>query len=128
MRLTVLVPIVLVLAGLSGCRSWREDPCSGSKPYQAAGSVPPLIAPEGVAAPNTRNALKIPEPSGVAPAAKNRCLEQPPRFYDDSGKPAAATPKAPPPKAPATDAPPPTTPTTPAAGSPPSPGAPPPPQ
>ncbi len=121
MRLTILVPIILALAGLSGCRSWREDSCNGPKPYQSAGSVPPLAAPAGVTAPNTRNALKIPEPSGAAPAAKNRCLEQPPRFYDDSGKPATA-PKALPPKAAAGDASPPT---APAAGSP---ATPPPPQ
>ena len=124
MRLTVVVPILLVLAALSGCRSGREDSCNGPKPYQSAGSVPPLVAPAGVAAPNTRNALKIPEPSGAAPAPRNRCLEQPPRFYDDSGKPAAA-PKAAAPKSPPGDAPPPA---APASVSPRSPDVPPLPQ
>ena len=103
MRVSVIVPIVLALAGLAGCRAFRDEPCSARQPYQSATSVPPLVAAEGGAPPNTRNALKIPDVSAAARPQQARCLDEPPRFYDDSGKAGA---KPTPPQSPAAEAPP----------------------
>ena len=118
MRLTVVVPLALALAGVAGCHALRDDGCGAHQPYQSATSVPPLVAAEGGAAPSTRNALKIPELSAAPQPPKGRCLDQPPHFYDDSAKPAAAS-KAAPAPAPTAAPPPPPSPPAPSQDAPP---------
>jgi uncharacterized lipoprotein len=90
--------LVLLCAGalllLGGCKAWRgANACNKPQPYMAATSVPALKIPQGLDAPDTGNALKLPtlnEP--VAPRAKKGpCLDQPPSFK--VSKP-AATPQA----------------------------------
>jgi hypothetical protein len=71
----------------------RERPFIGN-----TDSRPPLQVPEGMSAPDTRNAIKIP-PLPAAPVDRSGtepCLAQPPPFY---AKPPAAKPVAPTPPA-----------------------------
>jgi hypothetical protein len=67
------------------------------RPFIAnAESRPPLKVPEGMSAPDTRNAIKIPElATAEAGHSKNEpCLAQPPKFYAKAA-PATAKPAAP---------------------------------
>ena len=96
-RLIVITALLALPFALAGCKLMRPDSasCHERQPYQAAGSVAPLHAPEGLAQPNARNALKIPElPADVVPRARGRhepCLDVPPSFYPDRPKPGAGT-------------------------------------
>jgi hypothetical protein len=84
-----LVPVlVLVAAGASGCRAFAEN-CHAPQEYQTAVSAPALKVPEGLSAPQTRSALKIPD---IGETAKPRgrgepCLDEPPSFYPGRPKP-----------------------------------------
>ena len=96
MRRLILVAAALALPfALAGCKLMRPDTasCHERQPYESAGSVAPLHAPEGLAQPNTRNSLKIPDlPADVAPRVRGRhdpCLDEPPSFYPDRPKPGA---------------------------------------
>jgi uncharacterized lipoprotein len=81
--LVLLVP--LLLAG-SGCRMVRaidKKSCHERQPYQTARSVPPLVVPAGLNAPETTNALRLPalnEPAPPPRGAKQPCLDEPPPF------------------------------------------------
>jgi hypothetical protein len=120
-RRLVLVAVAAGTAlGIGGCRSFREN-CHAPQEYQKATSVAPLKAPEGLAAPSTKGALKIPDVAATARARTKGepCLDEPPSFYPDRPKPGGGGKKgkkAPPP-APAAE---------PAAGAPPASPAPPP--
>ena len=79
-RVWVLVPL-LVAAG--GCRSWSGKTCHESQPYMKATSVPPLVIPSGLDAPDTTNALRLPqlnEPASPPRTGKQPCLDEPPPF------------------------------------------------
>jgi hypothetical protein len=91
--------------------SCHERPFAGN-----ADSRPPLKVPEGLSAPDTRNAVKIPD---LGAAARERpktepCLALPPKFFAKAPPaapkpvapaPPAAAPAPPPPAAPAPGAP-----------------------
>src|SRR5688572_21049421 len=70
----------LVAATAAGCA--YEPTCDYSDaPYMSAQSVPPLRAPEGLAAPDRSASLVIPPPAAGAPAmptGESRCLDRPP--------------------------------------------------
>jgi uncharacterized lipoprotein len=90
---------VVATASLSGCFKSRLTSCNQSdKNYAGAQELPPLQAPPGLEAPNTRNALKVP-PLNTPERARGKdepCLDIPPPF---STKPAAPKPaEAPKPK------------------------------
>ena len=79
--------LALLCAGvfllLGGCKALRGGgSCNKPQPYMAATSVPPLKIPQGLDAPDTASALKLPtlnEP--VAPRSKkDPCLDEPPSF------------------------------------------------
>jgi uncharacterized lipoprotein len=77
----VLLLVLLLEAG--GCRSLRNRQCHGPQPYQKATSVAPLTIPPGLDAPDTTNALRLPqlkEPAPPARTGKQPCLDQPPPF------------------------------------------------
>ena len=79
-RVGLLVPL-LVAAG--GCRSWSAKSCHEPQPYMQAKSVPPLVIPAGLDAPDTTNALRLPQLSEPAPpprTGKQPCLDEPPSF------------------------------------------------
>ena len=57
--LVLLCAAVLLLLG--GCKAWRgANACSKPQPYMAATSVPALKIPQGLDAPDTSTALKLP--------------------------------------------------------------------
>ena len=90
-----LMACALVLAGgglLSGCHALKEDSCFDKQAYQSARPGTPLHAVDGLALPNTKNALKIPEDVAPAPSRteKQGCLDRPPSVFVDKAKPAAA--------------------------------------
>jgi len=79
-RVFLLVPL-LVAAG--GCRSWSAKSCHEPQPYMQAKSVPPLIIPAGLDAPDTTNSLRLPqltEPAAPPRKGKQPCLDEPPSF------------------------------------------------
>jgi pyruvate dehydrogenase E2 component (dihydrolipoamide acetyltransferase) len=103
-----LLLCAVTLPLLSGCTLFnrvfhrgRNDATCHEHPFIAsADSRPPLKVPEGLSAPDTRNAVKIP---GLATAEAERpknepCLAQPPKFYGKPA-PAAAKPASPAPPA-----------------------------
>ena len=65
--------------------------------YLAAQTAPGLRTPEGLAAPNTKNALRIAEVTGtpVPRTTKDGCLDRPPNFFAEQAKPAPAGAKRP---------------------------------
>ncbi len=125
--LGALLSCALLLPLLPGCTLYNRvfhrhrDPATcRERPFIGnTESRPPLTVPEGMSAPDTRNAIKIPQ-LPAAPADLSRtepCLAQPPPFY---AKPAVAKPGSPAPSTPPTvpansPAPPPSAPTSPAA-------------
>jgi uncharacterized lipoprotein len=82
---------VLATATLSGCFRSRLSHCSQSdKDYAGAVELPPLQAPEGLEAPNTRNALKVP-PLNTPERVRGKdepCLDIPPPFTSSKTAPA----------------------------------------
>ena len=105
MRLTIrIVLLVLCAVALGACHSsaylqkhGKAEQCVEHPIYLAAKSTPPLRTPEGLAAPNTKNALKIAEVTGTAAprTTKEGCLDKPPNFFAEQAKPAAAGAKRP---------------------------------
>jgi len=90
-----LVIGLLAVASLAGCKSQMESCHQSNKDYAGAKEMPPLKAPPGLEAPNTRNALKVPPldtPERIR--GKNEpCLDIPPPFANPKATPAPA-PKA----------------------------------
>jgi hypothetical protein len=97
-----LLSCALLLPLLSGCALYNSvfhrhrDPATcRERPFIGnTDSRPPLQVPEGMSAPDTRNAIKIPQlPAAPEDLSKTEpCLAQPPPFYS---KPPAAKPGSP---------------------------------
>ena len=96
MRIAVItLASVLCIAAVSGCKSRMTSCNQTDEDYSGAAEMPPLQAPPGLDAPNTRNALKVPTlNTPERKRGKNEpCLDLPPPF--DSRKvltPPPATP------------------------------------
>ena len=78
---------LLAVSTISGCKTRMESCSQSNKDYAGAKEMPPLKAPPGLEAPNTRNALKVPPlttPERIR-TKHEACLDIPPPF---------ATPKA----------------------------------
>jgi uncharacterized lipoprotein len=109
MRLTIrIVLLALCAVALGACHSsgylqkhGKAAQCVEHPIYLAAQSAPPLRTPEGLVAPNTKNALKIAEATGTATprTTKDGCLDKPPSFFAEQAKPSAAGAKHPDPPA-----------------------------
>ncbi|HEY6483704.1 MAG TPA: hypothetical protein VIY54_09275 [Steroidobacteraceae bacterium] len=86
-RIGTLVLLVAVV-GLSGCHPFRAlkeggRSCRDANPYLAAGSIATLRIPQGLDAPDTSNALHIPQLNEPAPPPRSKtdpCLDEPPAF------------------------------------------------
>ena len=83
MRIAGIVFAAVLAATLAtGCKTRAVSCKQTNKAYVGAQEVPPLKAPPGLEAPNTRNALKVPgleTPERVR--SKNEpCLDAPPPF------------------------------------------------
>jgi uncharacterized lipoprotein len=95
---------LLAATGLSGCFKSKMSSCSQTdKDYAGAQELPPLQAPAGLDAPNTRNALKVP-PLNTPERVRGKdepCLDIPPPFTSQkTATPKTATPPPPPAEAP----------------------------
>jgi hypothetical protein len=93
----VLCGLVL-LTGVTACKSPLVGCHQSNKEYGGAPEVPPLQPPDGLEAPNTRNALKVPPlntPERVR-GPNEPCLDTPPPY--SASKPIAPPPPAEPAK------------------------------
>jgi len=92
----LIVPLLLAAVPLLGACHLRQmlrgPHCESRAPFRTAQTVPPLRAPEGLPAADTHNGLKIPDEVAAAKprGANEPCLDEPPPFYADRPKPAAA--------------------------------------
>jgi uncharacterized lipoprotein len=78
----VLLTAFLATSLLAGCKSGKVACRQSNKDYVGAREMPPLKAPPGLEAPNTRNALKVPQldtPERVR-GRDEACLDMPPPF------------------------------------------------
>ncbi len=77
-RALLLLPVV----ALAGCKALLPSPteCTDRLPYMDAREAAPLVVPDGVDAPNTRAALRIPEVGTPQRPDDGRCLDYPPRY------------------------------------------------
>jgi uncharacterized lipoprotein len=90
----ILIATILSLALLSGCKNRPISCKQDNKDYAGAREMPPLKAPPGLEAPDTRNALKVP-PLDTPERVRGRneaCLDAPPPFATPKG-PDAPKPK-----------------------------------
>ena len=78
----ILLASLLAAALLNGCKSGGPVCKQTNKAYVGAKEAPPLKAPPGLEAPDTRNALKVPElNTPERPRGKDEpCLDAPPPF------------------------------------------------
>lgn len=85
-----IVPALAALFLLAGCGMLRTD-CSKPGPYATAESIPPLLVPPGLEAPDTRRALRIPElKEPERPRAPgDACLDAPPSYKVERARPSA---------------------------------------
>jgi uncharacterized lipoprotein len=96
----IVLSSVLALSALAGCGKRMATCRQDNKDYVGAPELPPLKAPPGLEAPNTRNALKVP-PLNTPERARGRdepCLDAPPPYSTPKTTPAA--PRAAPPAQP----------------------------
>jgi uncharacterized lipoprotein len=77
-RWALLVP-VFALAGCKAIFPSTTD-CTERLPYMDAREAAPLRVPDGVDAPNTQAALRIPEVKTPPRPDDGRCLDYPPRY------------------------------------------------
>jgi uncharacterized lipoprotein len=88
----ILVASLGAVVALSGCGKHHLQTCKQSnKDYVGAKELPPLKAPPGLEAPNTRNALKVP-PLSTPERVRARgepCLDVPPPYSSSKTVPAA---------------------------------------
>jgi uncharacterized lipoprotein len=92
MRIAVILLVTVLSAAMfSGCKSGIQSCHQSDKDYAGAAEIPPLQAPPGLAAPDTRNALKVP-PLNTPERVRGKgepCLDAPPPFASS----ATASPK-----------------------------------
>ena len=76
------VVILACLLPLAGCGLFSPtyERCDETPAYAGAREVPPLVVPEGLDMPNTRNALGIPELTVPEPPSSGRCIDIPPSY------------------------------------------------
>lgn len=99
--IVILVASVVAVAGLSGCGKRLQTCKQDNKDYAGAREMPPLKAPPGLEAPDTRNSLRVPvlnTPERVR-GRDEPCLDAPPPFDSAKTVPAGAAEPRPTPKA-----------------------------
>ena len=77
-----LVPLLLTVAGCHPFRHFTYA-CHKKQPYMQASSIPALTIPAGLDAPDTTNALHLPqlnEPEPPPRKGQEPCLDEPPPF------------------------------------------------
>lgn len=74
--------LILAVVWLAGCGlvSPAYDRCDKPASYVNSPEAPPLVTPEGVDAPDTRSALRIPELQTPEKPSDGRCVDAPPDY------------------------------------------------
>ena len=85
LRLLACGALCLTLAGCHLMHPFRNMAyaCHKRQPYMGQTSVPPLVIPAGLDAPDTTNALHLPALNGPAPPprkGREPCLDAPPPY------------------------------------------------
>lgn len=97
MRITaLLIACVMATVLLAGCKSRGATCRQSNKDYAGAQELPPLKAPAGLEAPDTRNSLKVP-PLNTPERIRGKdepCLDAPPPFANPKGPDAPKPPAA----------------------------------
>ncbi|HUY83470.1 MAG TPA: hypothetical protein VMU86_02765 [Steroidobacteraceae bacterium] len=85
MKLRRALIVAAAAALTAGCHLLRPSCGGGVEDYQVAQQAPRLQVPQGMSAPDAKDALRIPPvaPGVVAPLGKNACLEKPPRYREN---------------------------------------------
>jgi uncharacterized lipoprotein len=70
------------MLALAGCGAFKPtfENCDETPAYAGAKELSPLKVPEGVDAPDTRNALKIPTVTVPERPLAGRCIDAPPSY------------------------------------------------
>jgi len=82
-RIAGLGVLLLTVGGCHLVRAINAGSCSDTQGYMKQHSVPPLNIPAGLDAPDTTNALRLPQLNEPAPPARRGrepCLDYPPPF------------------------------------------------
>jgi len=90
LAMAVAVTIVVLAAGCSLFRP--ETNCQKPQEYETSKSVPRLHVPPGMDAPDTREALVIPDVTAPEAPRTGGCLDEPPSYRGDRPAPAAPRP------------------------------------
>jgi hypothetical protein len=82
LKLPLLMLLCFPLATLGGCKFTRSK-CNATQAYDGATSVPPIHAPEGLAAPSNKNSLVVPDFDRplVRHGSKDKCIDEPPPYF-----------------------------------------------
>lgn len=75
------------LLALAGCsRAGKPSSCAKPKEYHSQTSIPAVVVPEDLDAPDPSGSITIPQVPGLedGPAKPGPCLEQPPDYFDNS--------------------------------------------
>jgi len=94
----VAVFALIVLSGaLSGCFGGKNPDarCNDVAEYQLSGSVPDVVAPDGLVAPNRDSGYSVPAATGNAQVDGAACLPRPPDYFRKEAPAAPAPPAAP---------------------------------
>jgi uncharacterized lipoprotein len=82
-RIVALAALLLPLGGCHLVRAISSNACNDTQGYMKQRSVEPLKIPTGLDAPDTTNALRLPQLNEPAPPprrGKGPCLDAPPPF------------------------------------------------
>jgi len=84
------IVLLIGLLALSGCGLFKPtyESCEETPAYAGARDLPALRVPEGVDAPDTRNALKIPDVTTPERPLGGRCIDAPPPYSQQRPSPA----------------------------------------
>ena len=83
MRRLLLLSCAAAAAALAGCGT--ANPCETRVDYQNAAQTRPIAVPEGYDQLPPEARVDIP-PSSTPPDVDQRCLEKPPRFFDEQAE------------------------------------------
>ncbi len=77
--------LILASVALAGCGLIKpaSEQCDKPAAYANSPEAPPLVVPPGVDAPDTRNALRIPELKTPEKPSDGRCVDVPPSYFPD---------------------------------------------
>ena len=77
-----VVPLACLLLSLGGCGLFSPtyERCDEQPAYAGAREAPPLVVPENLDMPSTRNALKIPDVTIPERPLNGRCIDVPPSY------------------------------------------------